>query len=246
MCHRGLVATDVVIVTEFEEFLSYKLCTIIRDHGVRDSKAMDDVEEKFHGVLGSDHRDRLSLNPLRELVNGDKQMRVTPGCFREGPDQIVSLDREWPRDGDRLECLCRQVGLPSVVLAPFAGAHYPFGARHRSWPVEALPERVPDQGPRHGMMPADPARDILQQLFPLFDHDTTLQYLGVTPFVELSLDDDEGLSTAYELLGLRLLSREHLAEEIVEIRHPRVGRRVGLHRWSPISSMTWRSEGVGG
>jgi hypothetical protein len=47
-------------------------------------------------------------------------------------------------------------------------------------------------------------------------------------------------------LGLRLLSREHLAEEIVEIRHPRVGRRVGLHRWSPISSMTWRSEGVGG
>jgi hypothetical protein len=33
--------------------------------------------------------------------------------------------------------------------------------------------------------------DILQQLFPLFDRDTTLQDLDVTLFVELTLDDDK-------------------------------------------------------
>jgi hypothetical protein len=57
---------------EFEEFLPCKLPTIIRDDGVRDSKAVDDVEEKFHGLLGSDRRDRPRLNPHRELINDDK------------------------------------------------------------------------------------------------------------------------------------------------------------------------------
>jgi hypothetical protein len=65
--HGSLVDADVVIVVEFEEFLSYKLCTIIRDEGVRDSKSVDDVGEKFHGLLGSDRRDRPSLNPLRNM-----------------------------------------------------------------------------------------------------------------------------------------------------------------------------------
>jgi hypothetical protein len=68
---------------------------------------VDDVEEKFHGLLGSDHRDWPSPNPLRELVNGGKEMRVALGCFLEGPDQIEPLDRKQPRDRDRLECLRR-------------------------------------------------------------------------------------------------------------------------------------------
>jgi hypothetical protein len=41
--------------------------------------------------------------------------------------------------------------------------------RHRSWPIEALLERVPDKGPGRSVMPTDPTMDILQQLFPLFD-----------------------------------------------------------------------------
>jgi hypothetical protein len=65
-----------------------------------------DVEEKFHGLLGSDRRNRPCLNPLHELVNSDKQMRVAPWSFPEGPDQIESPNRKWPRDGDLLECLC--------------------------------------------------------------------------------------------------------------------------------------------
>jgi hypothetical protein len=74
--HGGLVDADVVIVAKFEKFLPCELRTVIRDDGVRDSKAVDDVEEKFHGLLGPDCHDRPSFNPLH----------VAPGCFLEGPD----------------------------------------------------------------------------------------------------------------------------------------------------------------
>jgi hypothetical protein len=51
----------------------------------------------------------------------------------------------------------------------------------------------------------------------------------VNPFVELPLDDDEGLSAACKLSGLYLISRQHHVEEIVEIRRPPVDRRVRPH-----------------
>jgi hypothetical protein len=41
--------------------LPHELCAIIRDDGVRNSKAMDDVEEEFHGLLGFDHGNQPSL-----------------------------------------------------------------------------------------------------------------------------------------------------------------------------------------
>jgi hypothetical protein len=63
---------DVVVIAKPEEFLSRKLRTIVRDDGVRYSKAADDVKEKFHGLLGLDRRNRPGLDPLHELVNGNK------------------------------------------------------------------------------------------------------------------------------------------------------------------------------
>ena len=66
------------------------------------------------------------------------------------------------------------MGLPSIVLTPFIGAHNLFGVGYYSRPVEALSERVSDQGPRRGMVPADPTVDITQQLLPLFNGDATL------------------------------------------------------------------------
>jgi hypothetical protein len=71
--HRGgPIDSDVVIITEFDEFLPCKLRTVIHDDGVRDSKAVNDVKEIFHGLLGSDRHDWPSHNPFRELVNSDK------------------------------------------------------------------------------------------------------------------------------------------------------------------------------
>ena len=98
-------------------------------------------------------------------------MRIALGCPLERSNQIEPPDHEWPRDGDRLECLGRQVGLPSVVLTPFIGAHNLFGVGYYGRAVEALTECVSDQGSRHSMVTVDPTMDITQQLLPLFDWD---------------------------------------------------------------------------
>ena len=66
------------------------------------------------------------------------------------------------------------MGLPSVVLAPFAGAYDLLGVGYYSGLVEALSECVPYQGSRHGVVTADPTVVIAQQIFPLFDGDTEL------------------------------------------------------------------------
>ena len=48
----GPIDQDVVFIAESKE-----LCVVVRDDGVWDPKAMDDVEEEQHGLLGLDHGD---------------------------------------------------------------------------------------------------------------------------------------------------------------------------------------------
>ena len=103
---------------------------------------MDDVEEEQYGLLGLDRGDLSSLYPLCKLVYGDKQVRISFGCPLERSDQIKSLDHEWLHDGDHLECLGQQVGLLSVVLTPFIGAHNLFDVRYYGWLVESLSKCV--------------------------------------------------------------------------------------------------------
>ena len=75
----GPIDLDVVFIAESKELFSGELCTIVRDDGVWNSKAMDDVEEEQHGLLGFDRRDQPSFYPLCKLVYGDKQVDVAPG-----------------------------------------------------------------------------------------------------------------------------------------------------------------------
>ena len=89
-------------------------------------------------------------------------MREAPGRPLEGPYQVEPLDREGPRDGDHLESLGREVCLPSIVLAPFAGAYDLLGVGFCSGPVEALSECVPNQVSRRGVVAADPTMDVAQ------------------------------------------------------------------------------------
>ena len=80
---------DVVFIVESEELLSGELHVVVCDDRVWDPKAMDDVEEEQHGLLGLDRVDRPSLYTLRKLVYGDKQVGIAPrALFRE-----VRLDR---------------------------------------------------------------------------------------------------------------------------------------------------------
>ena len=66
------------------------------------------------------------------------------------------------------------MGLLSIVLTPFIGAHNLFGVGYYGWPVEALTKCIFDQGSRRGMVTIDPTVDIAQQTLPLFDGDAAL------------------------------------------------------------------------
>ena len=69
---------DVVFIVESEELFPGELCVVVCDNVVRDSKAMDDVKEEHHGLLGFDCQDQSSLYPLCKLVYSDKQVRIAP------------------------------------------------------------------------------------------------------------------------------------------------------------------------
>ena len=120
-------------------------------------------------------------------------------------NQIEPPDHERPRDGDHLEGLGQDVSLPSIVLAPFVGAHDLFGVGYCSGPIEALSECISDQGSRCGMVTADPTVDIAQQPLPLFDEDAALQDPSVASVVELALHKNKGLGMTCEPSSLRLV-----------------------------------------
>ena len=75
----------MVFIAELKELLAGELCDIVCNDGVWYSKAMDDVKEEQHSLLGLDHGDRPSFYALCELVYGDKQVRVSSGRLLEGP-----------------------------------------------------------------------------------------------------------------------------------------------------------------
>ena len=52
------------------------------------------------------------------------------------------------------------MSLPSVVLAPLAGAYDLLSVGYYSGPVEALSECVHNQGSRRGVVTVDPTVDI--------------------------------------------------------------------------------------
>ena len=118
----GPIDLDVLFIVESKEFLANELCAIVHD-GVWYSKAMDDVEEEQHSLLGLDRGDRPSFYPLGTLVYGDEQVGVSFGRLLERSNQIEPLDYEGPHDGDHLEWLGGEVSLSSIVLAPFVGAY---------------------------------------------------------------------------------------------------------------------------
>ena len=90
-------------------------------------------------------------------------MGEASGRLFEWSNQVEPLDREGPRDGNHLECLGREVSLPSVVLTPFTGAYDLLGVGYRGGPIEALSECISNQGPQRGVVTADPTMDVAQQ-----------------------------------------------------------------------------------
>ena len=97
--------------------------------------------------------------------------------------------------------------MPSIVLTPFTGAYDLLGVGDSSGPVEALSERIPNQGSRCGVVTANPAMDIAQQKLPLFEGDIELQDPSVASFVEFTLYKNAGLGAKCEPSSFRLVHR---------------------------------------
>jgi hypothetical protein len=97
-----------------------------------------------------------NLDPLGEFVDGDRQVRVAPGCLLQGADEVQTPHGKRPSDWYRLQSLSRQVGLPCVELTPFAGADNSSGVGHHRRPVETLSEGVSNKGLRCCVMAASP------------------------------------------------------------------------------------------
>jgi hypothetical protein len=64
--------TDVVVVAEIQKLFTSKLGAIVRDDTVGNPKAVDDVGEKEHSLLGPDAGDRPGFDPLGEFINGNE------------------------------------------------------------------------------------------------------------------------------------------------------------------------------
>jgi hypothetical protein len=56
------------------------MCHVGND-GVWDPEAMNNISKEEHRLLRFNSRDRPSLNPLREIIDGDKQVGEAPGRF---------------------------------------------------------------------------------------------------------------------------------------------------------------------
>jgi hypothetical protein len=62
----------VVVNTETQELLPCELCVVVRDDGVGDPEAMDDVREECYRMLRFDAGMGSDLNPLGEFIDGDQ------------------------------------------------------------------------------------------------------------------------------------------------------------------------------
>jgi hypothetical protein len=85
VCHDRPVHTNVVVVTEVEEFLPRKLGAVVDDDPVGYAEAIDDVGEKGYDLLRADVHDGSSLDPLGDLSTAMRKCVKPPGTCRSGP-----------------------------------------------------------------------------------------------------------------------------------------------------------------
>jgi hypothetical protein len=119
-------------------------------------------------------------------------------------DEVQPPHSKGPGDGYRLQSLSGQVGLLRIELTPFAGADNSSGVSHRRWPVEALPESIPDKGSRRCVMAASPRVYLPQEFLTFGDGDASLEDARGAAVVELLLiaQQDERLGASRYLPSL--------------------------------------------
>jgi hypothetical protein len=81
MGYHGPIHSEVVIVTEIQQFFPGELSVVVGDNGVRDPEIENDVLDEIHHLLRANLHQRPCLNPLSKLIDRDKQVGPAPiGC----------------------------------------------------------------------------------------------------------------------------------------------------------------------
>jgi hypothetical protein len=78
----------VVLATKLQEFSTGKLGPVVGDDGIRHPEPVDDVGEERYGLLCLEVCDWAHLDPFGDLIYGDQQVGVAPGCLSQGPDDV--------------------------------------------------------------------------------------------------------------------------------------------------------------
>jgi hypothetical protein len=112
------VYSNVVVITEVQELLSGEPGAVVGDDSIGDPKAEDNGLHKAYHLFGANFGQRISLDPLGELVDHDKHVGEAPGQFFEGSQDVQAPHGKGPYDGDGLEFLGWRVDLSCKVLTP--------------------------------------------------------------------------------------------------------------------------------
>ena len=97
---------------------------------------------------------------------------------RQQAYEVETPYRKWPRDGDHLESMSGKMGLLRIELKPVTRALELYGVSYGCWPLEALSESVPYEGPWSSMVATSPRAQILEELSTFFYGDGALQDPG--------------------------------------------------------------------
>jgi hypothetical protein len=137
-----------------------ELSAIVSDDGIRDPKAENDVLDEIHYLHGANLHQGPCLDPLSKLVDHDKQVGQAPGRLLEGSQEVDAPYGKWPCNGDCLELMGRNVGLPHEVLASPIGCHDLRDIASGPRPIETLLESLSDHASCQSMVSTDPLMSI--------------------------------------------------------------------------------------
>jgi hypothetical protein len=85
----------------------------------------------------------------------------------------------------------REVGLASIKLASFVGAHDLAGISNRNGPIESLSECIAHEGARRRVVVAHTHVNVSKELVPLRDGHASLQDARCGALVQLVVDEGE-------------------------------------------------------
>jgi hypothetical protein len=93
-------------VAEIQKLFTSELGAVVRDDTIGDPKAMDNVGEEEHSLLGPDAGDKAGLDPLGEFVDRNEQVGEAADCPFQGSDKVEPPNGKQPCDGNGLQDVC--------------------------------------------------------------------------------------------------------------------------------------------